>query len=52
MRESITKSTIKSLIDGALKSTIKLEFKKKQKKTNSIKTKYFKYVVKKILPTL
>ena len=36
MRESITKSTIKSLIDGALKSTIKLEFKKKKTKKNKL----------------
>ena len=52
MKESNKKlteeSTKKSLVDGLSNKLIRLEFKS----NNSIKTKYLKYVVKKILPTL
>ena len=41
-------STKKALIHELLNKLLRLEFKK----DNSIKTKCFKYVVKKILPTL
>ena len=52
MKESVKKlteeSSKKSLVDGLSNKLIRLEFKS----DNSIKTKYLKYVVKQILPTL
>ena len=47
-KESTKKSTKKSLIDKLSNKLLKLEFEK----NNSIKTKFLKHVVEKILPTL
>ena len=47
-KKSIEESTKKYLVDKLLNKLLRLEFQS----DNSIKTKYLKYVVKKILPTL